>query len=222
MTTIQIQSVNNKAYIKKKDLAKLLGVSQNQISNYEREDRYNTPLERVGEEEVKELGLKGVYYYPFKSIKWYLDNVKTKHSSKKTNSIIKNDMKIDNIDTDDLDTILSRLPSDLKIAFQNSEKDILDKFSALEDINKKRLENQIKRGDYIKKIDSDRATSVMAKMMLSSLTELRENLPTTLISLGVDLPIATLENAIDIYLEKMVDELREKVEQEEESTDDGW
>jgi len=142
--TVQYDDSNEKILVTRDFLAAFFRVTPQAVTMWNKKG-----IEKVGK-----------YYDLHYAIEWYNSNID------KSKSMVSRKQLPANYDVDSFDEFLSTLPGELALAFKDSNKDALDKFKDLKDIEKKDIDNKIKLGAYIPSNKLDIGMAELASIMV--------------------------------------------------------
>ena len=194
MTKLEIIFKDNIAYIARKDIALLFGVTPNRIIEYEKEKNFANPLKRA-----KLPDSKKVYYDLLYAVDWYQKNVKTKHKKSPNSAYVASDGD---------EVINDNTPITAENMRQIREYEEAKKARIIR--QKEAFELKIKKGEYIKIDDKDRADAELLARMLEVLKQVEDNIP-KLVKEFCKIDENIVKRAINKYFIKTINNLREKL-----------
>ncbi len=181
--TMALQYINDKAYITRGNLTKLLKISRQQMIAYEKKDN---PLRRA------DIDKKTIHYDLLYALKWHASEIDHKYR----------------IDSDNLGGVASSSSSGDDEEYQSGDKitsknmRIAKDLEAAENEKIKRIQGEldlkIKRGQYIPSEISDKSTAQIVRLMLTGLQNVKDSMPNRLIECKtIDELRDTMDNEFD-------------------------
>lgn len=205
---LELHYFDGKAYTDRNSLSVILAVSKNRIIEYEKPQKFTTPLERA--DLSKHIKGKVVYYDLLYAIDWYRDNVKVSLARKeqRDNSYVLNSDEEQEDITDDSPIT----PANMKTVREYEEAKrarILRK--------KEAFELRVKKGEYIKIDDKDRSDAILVASMLETFKQVEDNLPKEVIDMDNE---NTIKKRINKFFTKTISGLKQKLSKVEVEYED--
>ncbi len=179
---ISLEYREDKAYITRANLSKILLVTYQQIIAYEKRDN---PLRRA------EIGEKTIYYDLLYALRWNAEEIDHKHRPQR----------------DDFTGVAQGRDEEYKVGdnITASNMKIAKELEAAQNEKIKRqqgdLELKIKKGQYIQSDISDKASAQVIRLLLTNLHSLKDAMPQRLIECE---SIKEIRDVTDIEYEKLI------------------
>jgi len=195
---------DRKAYIQRKDLAKIYNVDVANMNYYSNTTKFSTPLEKADTSEFTEKIRKGsVWYDLLYAISWHRNNVDTSKSMRKEKGHIDENQDKDDkaYQKDDNITISNMsLAKDLESALREKELRV-----------KEEIANSVRRGELISIDDSDRASANLLTNMLVAMANIIEELPSEISTAFKVVDKESIKKVISINFKHTMDDLKDKL-----------
>ena len=200
---LELLYLEGKAYISRTNLAVLLNIAKQRIIEYEKPQKFTNPLQRADIKTNKKG--KEVHYDLLYAIDWYKDNVKTLYTRKeqRENSYVLNSGSDE--EQEDITDNTPITPANMKTVREYEE---AKRARILR--RKEAFDLQVKKQEYIKIEDKDKADVILASSVLELLKQIEDNLPTEIIDIDNE---DEIKKKINSYFIKKVAELKEELEQ---------
>ena len=196
---------DRKAYIARKDLARIYNVNVNNMGYYGDTTKFSIPLEKTDTSEFIEKVRKGsVWYDLLYAINWYKNNIDTSKAVRKEKGHIDEQQDIgDEVYQKDENITISNMKTakDLESALREKELRI-----------KEEIANSVRRGELIGIDDFDRASANLLTNMLVAMTNIIEELPSEISTAFRVVDKEAIKKVISINFKHTMDDLKDKLE----------